>query len=173
MISLQSKGLSRIFSNSTVRRHQFMAITAFPFLWTKYMLRNWKTSLVGSWALILGLKALMLMLNLGSTPSCHQVIKTKKTQMDTSITSSPSPPRPQSRGRWISPPIKTGCSHGVSKRRWQSIGLPHKAEWMDSMCQEPCLLLGKRKPMCMKSTRLVQRRGELPQPWVNVPGSRQ
>ena len=60
-----------------------MAITAFPFLWTKYMLRNWKTSLVGSWALILGLKALMLMLNLGSTPSCHQVIKTKKTQMDT------------------------------------------------------------------------------------------
>ena len=94
-ISLQSKGLSRVFSKVTVRRHQLMAITAFPFSWTKCMFRNRKTSLTASWALILGLKGLMPTLNSGNTPSCHQAIKTKKTQMDTSITSNPPSPTPK------------------------------------------------------------------------------
>ena len=38
-ISLQSKGLSRVFSNTTVQRHQFFG--AQPFLWSKSHIHTW------------------------------------------------------------------------------------------------------------------------------------
>ena len=92
--------------------------------------------------------------------------------MDTSITSVPSPLPPQSRGGCTSLPIKAGCTNGVLERSWQSAGLQNKAEWMENigLSQEPCLLLGKPRPMCVKRTRLLQSLRKLPQPWVNVPG---
>ena len=38
-ISLQSKGLSRVFSNTTVQRHQFFS--AQPFLWSSSHIHTW------------------------------------------------------------------------------------------------------------------------------------
>ena len=73
---LAIQGTLKSLLQHPVQRHQFMPITAFPFLWTKYMLRNWKPSLAGSWGLILGVKGLIPTRHSGSAPSCHQVIKT-------------------------------------------------------------------------------------------------
>ena len=42
-ISLQSKGLSRVFSNTTVQKHQF--IGAQPSLWSNSHIHTWKTML--------------------------------------------------------------------------------------------------------------------------------
>ena len=38
-ISLQSKGLSRVFSNTTVQKHQFFSIQ--PSLWSNYHIYTW------------------------------------------------------------------------------------------------------------------------------------
>ena len=39
-ISLQSKGLSRVFSNTTVRKHQFFSVH--PFLWSSSQVNTWQ-----------------------------------------------------------------------------------------------------------------------------------
>ena len=39
LISLQSKGLSRVFSNTTVWKHQFFSTQ--PSLWSNYHIRTW------------------------------------------------------------------------------------------------------------------------------------
>ena len=39
LISLQSKGLSRVFSNTTVQKHQFLQVQ--PSLWSKYHILTW------------------------------------------------------------------------------------------------------------------------------------
>ena len=39
LISLQSKGLSRVFSNTTIQKHQFFG--AQPSLWSKFYIHTW------------------------------------------------------------------------------------------------------------------------------------
>ena len=44
LISLLSKGLSRVFSNTTVEKHQFFS--AQPSLWSNFHINTWKTVLL-------------------------------------------------------------------------------------------------------------------------------
>ena len=46
-ISLQSKGLSRVFSNSTVQKHQFFS--AQPSLWSSFHIHTWTTGKKQPW----------------------------------------------------------------------------------------------------------------------------
>lgn len=111
----------------------------------------------------MGLEGVISILNPGSTPSCHQVVKSEKTYVDTSTSPLPSslPPQKGSRGGCILLPITASCTNGVSEK------LAKRRSSMQSEVDEKCELISGGLPE-RYPCRLVQSLRELSQPWVNV-----